>query len=105
MRGRDMKKYMMICFVVQQSMIVAMDIRKNDMAEVKKMEALRLIRKRASIESMENSTQSSEDMSLSRSGSGSFSLKKQLSNYSISGLVGSPPKREPSQFLHEQEIL
>jgi len=97
-----MKKYMMIYFMVLHPMMIsAMDIRKNDMAEVKKMEILRNIRalqKRASIESMENSTQSSEDMSLERSGSssGSFSMpipiQRKPSNFSITGLVGSPSK-------------
>jgi hypothetical protein len=104
-----MKKYMMIhCVVLQSMMVSAMDIRQNDMMQVKKMEIFRNIRalqKRVSMESMEDST--SEAMSLERStsgslsasSSGSFSIKKQLSNYSISGLVGSPPTREPSQFL------
>jgi len=107
-----MKQYMMICFVVLQPMMVpAMDIRKNDMAKVKKMElARRIFGKRASMENMEGSTsemslERSSSGSLSNSSSGSFSLKKQLSNYSISGLVGSPPTREPSQFLQEQEIV
>ena len=104
---------MMYCVVLQPMMISAMDIQKNDMIQVKKMEiARRIFGKRASIDNMEDSTsemslERSTSGSLSASSSGSFaisiSIKKQLNNYSISGLVGSPPTREFSQFLQEQK--
>jgi len=96
-----MKKYSIINFVMLQSMMISgMDIQKNDMLRVKKMEAVRRIFKnRPPVENMERSTQSGEYMSLDRSesSSGSFSslpipIPKKSGDYSITGLVGSPTK-------------
>jgi hypothetical protein len=101
-----MKRYMMICFVVLQPMMIGMHIQRDEIREdylIKKMEVFRGIRERERQERMKSS--SSEDMStdkstnesMSRSSSGSFSslpipIQQKLINVPINSLVGSPQK-------------
>lgn len=101
--GGYMKKYSMICsLIIQSTMIIAMNIEK-ERQQVKRMELVRRIfKKRDSTEMiLESSMHSDDEMSLERSGSGSFPIliprvevQKKSSGYRISEQGSSPSRIE-----------